>query len=60
MSTQSASNRIDIVTTQSSSFERFAGQSAILAGIAGLLYSIAFALHKSESIGCPDDFLGEG
>jgi ABC-type branched-subunit amino acid transport system permease subunit len=41
MSTQSASNRVDIVTTQLSSFERFAGLSAILAGIAGILYSIS-------------------
>jgi hypothetical protein len=48
MSTQSASNRIDIVTAQSSSFERFAGLSAILAGIAGLLYSIAFVLLKND------------
>ncbi len=32
MSTQSASNRVNIITTQSSSFERFAGLSAILAG----------------------------
>ena len=32
MSTQSASNQVDTVTTQSSSFERFAGLSAILAG----------------------------
>ena len=48
MSTQSASNRVDIVTTQSGSFERFAGLSAILAGIAGLMYSISFVLLKND------------
>ena len=48
MSTQSASNQVDIVTTQSSSFERFAGLSAILAGITGLLYSISFVLLKND------------
>ncbi len=48
MSTQSASNRVDIITTQSSSFERFAGLSAILAGIAGLLYSISFVVLKND------------
>ncbi len=48
MSTQSASNRVDIVTTQSSSFERFAGLNAILAGIAGLLYSISFIVLKND------------
>ena len=48
MSTQSASNRVEIVTTQSNSFERFAGLSAILAGIAGLLYSISFVVLKND------------
>ena len=48
MSTQSASNRVDIVTTQSSSFQQFAGLSAILAGITGLLYSISFVLLKND------------
>ncbi len=50
MSTQSASNQVDIVTTQSSSFERFAGLSAILAGITGLLYSISFVLLKNDML----------
>src|SRR2546430_8171594 len=48
MSTQSASNRVDIVTMQSSFFERFAGLSAILVGITGLLYSISFVLLKND------------
>jgi hypothetical protein len=48
MSTQSASNKVDIVTAQSSSFERFAGLTAILAGITGLLYSISFVLLKND------------
>lgn len=48
MSTQSASNRVDIVTTQSNSFERFSGLCAILAGIIGLLYSISFVLLKND------------
>lgn len=48
MSTQSASNQVDIVATQSSSFERFAGLSAILAGIVGLLYSISFVILKND------------
>ncbi len=48
MSTQSASNRVDIITTKSSSIERFAGLNAILAGIAGLLYSISFVLLKND------------
>jgi hypothetical protein len=48
MSTQSASNRVDIVTTQLSSFERFAGLSAILTGIAGILYSISFVVLKND------------
>ena len=47
MSTQSASNHVDTVTTQTSSFERFAGLSAILAGITGLLYSISFVILKN-------------
>jgi hypothetical protein len=48
MSTQSASNQVDIVTTQSSAFERFAGLSAIVAGITGLLYSISFVILKND------------
>jgi hypothetical protein len=36
------------MSTQSSSFERFAGLSAILAGIAGLLYSISFVVLKND------------
>ena len=50
MSTQSASNQVDTVTTQSSSFERFAGLSAILAGITGLLYSISFVILKNDAL----------
>lgn len=48
MSIQSASNRVDITTTQPSSFERFAGLSAILAGIIGFLYSISFVVLKND------------
>ena len=48
MSTQSASNLVDITTTQPSSFERFAGLSAILAGIIGFLYSISFVVLKND------------
>src|SRR5881227_2657094 len=48
MSTQSASNQVDIITTQSGSFERFAGLSAVLAGITGLLYSMSFVLLKND------------
>jgi len=48
MSTQSASNHVNTVTTQTSSFERFAGLSAILAGITGLLYSISFVILKND------------
>lgn len=48
MSIKSASNLVDITTTQPSSFERFAGLSAILAGIVGLLYSISFVLLKND------------
>jgi hypothetical protein len=48
MSTQSASNHVDTVTTQTSSFERFAGLSAILVGITGLLYSISFVILKND------------
>src|SRR6266480_5510294 len=48
MSTQSASNRFDIVPMQSSFFERVAGLSAILVGITGLLYSISFVLLKND------------
>ena len=48
MSTQSASNHVDTVTTQTSSFEQFAGLSAILAGIIGLLYSISFVILKND------------
>lgn len=48
MSTQSASNQVDIVSTQSSSYERFAGLCAILAGIIGLLYSISFVILKND------------
>jgi hypothetical protein len=48
MSTQSASNHVDIVAAQSNSFERFGGLCAILAGTAGLLYSISFVLLKND------------
>ncbi len=48
MSTQSASNQVDTVTTQTSSFEQFASLSAILAGIIGLLYSISFVILKND------------
>jgi hypothetical protein len=48
MSTQSASNHVDIVAAQSNSFERFGGLCAILAGIVGLLYSISFVLLKND------------
>lgn len=48
MSTQSASNRANIIVTQSSSFERFAGLCAVLAGIIGLLYSISFVILKND------------
>jgi hypothetical protein len=48
MSTQSASNHVDTVTTQTSSFERFASLSSILAGITGLLYSISFVIIKND------------
>ncbi len=48
MSTQSASNRVGIAATQSTSFERFAGLCAILAGIVGLLYSISFIVLKND------------
>ncbi len=48
MSTRSASNRADFVTTQSSFFERFAALSAIMAGIFGLFYSISFVLLKND------------
>ncbi len=48
MSTQSASNQVDMVTAQTSSFERFAGLCAILAGIVGLLYSISFVILKND------------
>ena len=48
MSTQSASNQVNTITTHSSSFERFAGLNAILAGIIGLLYSISFVILKND------------
>jgi hypothetical protein len=50
MSTQSASNQVNMVTVQSSSFERFAGLCAILAGIIGLLYSISFVILKNDTL----------
>ncbi len=48
MSTQSASNRVNMVTAQTNSFEKFAGVCAILAGIVGLLYSISFVILKND------------
>ena len=48
MSTQSASDRVDIMATQSGSFERFAGMCAILAGVVGLCYSISFVILKND------------
>lgn len=48
MSTKSASNQADIIIAQSSSFDRFAGLCAILAGIVGLLYSISFVILKND------------
>src|SRR5437868_9253632 len=48
MATQTAPNTARTASTQSASFERFAGMSAIVAGIAALLYSIAFViLHNT-------------
>ncbi len=48
MSTQSASNPVDITTTQSGTFERFAGLCAIISGIIGLFYSVSFVLLKND------------
>jgi len=48
MATQTAPNPASTTSTQSASFERFAGLGAILAGIAALLYSICFVvLHNT-------------
>src|SRR5690348_2696550 len=48
MATQTAPNTTSTASMQSVSFERFAGMSAILAGIAALLYSISFVvLHNT-------------
>ena len=48
MATQTAPNSASTASMQSVSFERFAGMSAILAGIAALLYSICFVvLHNT-------------
>jgi hypothetical protein len=48
MATQTAPNSASTPSVQSVSFERFAGMSAILAGIAALLYSISFViLHNT-------------
>jgi hypothetical protein len=48
MATQTAAGRASAATMSSPSFERFAGLCAILAGVVGFLYSIAFILLRNS------------
>ena len=44
MTTQASTNRMSLSHTQASTFERFAGLCAILAGIVGFLYAVSFII----------------
>jgi hypothetical protein len=47
MATQTTSNSASRIAANSSAFERFAGVCALLTGIGGLAYAIAFLVFKS-------------
>ena len=47
MATQTISNRAGVVPLPSPSFERFGGLCAILAGLAGFLYAVAFIVLRN-------------
>ncbi|HST04963.1 MAG TPA: hypothetical protein VLQ48_09525 [Chloroflexia bacterium] len=48
MASQSVAENIEVQGTGSMSFDRFAGMSAIAAGVFGLLYSVAFVIIKNQ------------
>lgn len=48
MTTQTVEHGDGTLPGQSASFERFAGASAILAGITGFLYAVSFVVLRSE------------
>jgi hypothetical protein len=45
-----ATNRVGSSTAVSSTYERFGGLCAILVGVSGLLYSVAFVILRSTSL----------
>jgi hypothetical protein len=47
MATQTTPNRVSTTSVNSSAFERFAGGCALLVGVGGLAYAIAFLVVKS-------------
>src|SRR5436309_9654127 len=47
MATQTSINGMSVSQTQANAFERFAGLCAVLAGIAGFLYAVAFIILQS-------------
>ena len=48
MTTETAENNAGMVPTQSVPFEQFAGVCAILTGVAGLLYAVAFIILQNN------------
>jgi hypothetical protein len=50
MSSLAAANRVGQTAAGSMSYERFAGTCALLAGLAELLYSIAFVVLRSDAL----------
>jgi hypothetical protein len=47
MTTETTENNAGVVPVRSTSFERFAGTCALLAGIAGFLYTVAFIILQN-------------
>lgn len=50
MATLAAGNRVGLSTSVSSSYERFAGVCAVLTGVVGLAYAVAFVILRSPSL----------
>jgi hypothetical protein len=51
MATIAAGSRVDSAIGVSTAYERFAATCAVLAGVAGFLYSVAFVVLRSDVLG---------
>ncbi len=58
MATFAAADRVNSATSVSSSYERFAGVCAILTGVVGLVYAVAFVILRSPSLSALSLLLG--